>query len=464
MAYGKDESQLNRVVPYGGNMSQRARHYTNSRKQASESRRGGGAPYWKNVLKCPTTHSRLIRLIPGQYAQDVSYDDETVVHEVFEYYMFKEHYHGTSGRGGICSAGPLFRNKDKSEPCEGCTMFWEDIRERRAKKARGDKSKGPNRMSLRDQYVFTVWDYGLWLNVPRTDQNGNIITGQNGTPYYDWQMAPPGDPRVNQLEHKYGNLVAWPMGETYKDTLLQYNDRTVRNDCSTCGTMGGIRCVMKICGNPNCEHPVYDPADTTMSPEQREKLENEPYTCPVCGQTNFINEMIECQTCLQNGWEPRRATIFDIDLEVTAVGTKGQQTVLQILQRSNPRPIQIADPELLKTVAALDLAKQFSPTPVEKQRELWGISSHGGQVQQPGQGQAPSMPSMMGQGMQQQPMNQQPQMGMQQQTQMGPQGQGYQTQHQQPMQQQQPQQPAMPQMGTGVYMPGLAGGNFGGQQ
>ena len=118
--------------------------------------------------------------------------------------------------------------------------------------------------------------------------------------------------------------------------------------------------------------------------------------------------MIECKTCLQKGWTPRRATIFDIDLEVTAVGTKGQQTVLQILQRSNPRPIQISDPELLKTVAALDLAKQFTPTPIARQCEVWGIPYRSTPEQTPpahtmmgGQPVLPQQPAMptMGQGL-----------------------------------------------------------------
>ena len=220
------------------------------------------------------------------------------------------------------------------------------------------------------------------------------------------------------------------MGETYKDTLLHYNDHTVCNDCAACGSQGTIHCVEKICGNPACEHPVYDPNNTTMTPEQVEKIENEPYTCPVCGQTNFINELIECQKCLANGWEPRRASIFDIDLEITAVGTKGQQTVLQILNRSTPRPIQIQDPELLKTVQPLDLAKKFCPTPVEKQREMWGIKAPAPNVQQPLGAAAP--PAQAGP----------PQVP------------------QQPM-----QQPQMPTMGVSMPgLPGMGGGNFGGQR
>lgn len=405
MAYGKDTSQLNRIVPYGGSLSQRAHNYTNTRKQASETRRGGGGgavPYWKDTLKLSTSHSRILRLIPGQYEQNYSEDDATIISSVFEYFIFREHYHGGVSKGAICSAGPLFRNKSKTEPCEGCTMFWEDMKERKAKKARGDKSMGPNRMSMTEKYVFTVWDYGLWLRVPQTDASGNVRMGQQGTPYYDWVAAASNDPRVSQLEHTWGRLLAWPVGETYKDTLLSYNDETIQKDCATCGSQGSIKCVSKICGNPDCGFEIFDPNNTTLNPEQIEKMMSSKYTCPVCGQSNFIDEMIECQTCLQNGLEPRRASIFDVDLEVKSVAAgKGAQTILQILNRSTPRQIQVADPEVLKTIVPMDLARKFSPTPVEKQRELWGIVAPIPGVQspvapgQPAQSQlAPAMPAM----------------------------------------------------------------------
>lgn len=376
MAYGKDESQLSRISGYGGSLGQRTRHMDAAKKRAASRRGGGGgAPYWKGVLKIPTDHSRIVRLIPGQYKQQISIDDETITEEVFEFYMYREHYHGASGRGAICSAGPLYRNRKKSEPCEGCTLFWEDVRERRDKKKRGDKSRGPNRISMSDKYAFTVWDYGLWLQVPDMDRDGNIRTNDQGEPYTSWVMAQPGDPRANQYPWKQGHLLPWPISYTYKETLIDYNDKVVRKDCRTCGTQGSIKSVLKICGNPNCQHPVFDPNDTTLSPEEQQRYENEPYTCPVCHETNFIDEMIECPVCYQHGWEPARASIFDIDLELSATGQPGEKkTVLQILQRSNPRPIQVDDPELLKTIKPLDLVKRFAPTPVEKQRELWDIT------------------------------------------------------------------------------------------
>ena len=439
MAYGKDEGQLNRVVPFGGSLNQRARHLMQSKENASQNRSRGGAPYWASTFKCPTNHSRILRLIPGQYEEQYSDDDQTVSTIIVEYYSFREHYHGALNRGAICSAGPLFKNKQLAEDCEGCTMYWEDWNVRKQKKAQGDKSRGPNRMSMRDQHVFTVWDYGLWLKIPRVDNQGNIKTNQQNQPYYDWVMAQTGDPRVNQFESKFGHLIPWPMGKTYLDTLLSYND-TVQKDCATCGAQASIQCVSKICGNPTCEYELLDPRTTTLSPEQLDSINMKPQTCPACGQTTFVNDMIECPHCLSKGWQPRRASIFDVDLEVKAVASgNGNQTLLQILNRSNPRDIQVQDPEIRKLIVPLDLPKKFASTPVQKQREIWGIAAPNPMN---------NIGGAMGQTVQQNTISQT----------QAPQGQ---VSYQPP---QQPQMPAMtpPQM----TMPGFQGqgGNFGGQQ
>jgi hypothetical protein len=449
-AYGKDTSQLNKVTPYGGSMSQRARHYAKQREHAASKRRGGGAPYWKDTFKCPTTMSRIIRLIPGQYEQEYSPDDDNIVKGVFEYVIFREHYHGATSRGAICSAGPLFKNKHKAEECPGCEMYWEDVRARQEKKRRGDKSKGPNRISLREQYVFSVWDYGLYIKLPRTDQHGNVVTGSQGTPFYDWVMADSNDPRQHQHEHKFGMLLAWPVGETYRDTLFSYNDETIQKDCSRCSAQGTVRTVSKICGNPNCEFEVYDPMNTTMNPEQIDKILSEPYNCPVCGVSSFIKDFAECSQC---GMDAPRATIFDVDLQVKAVGTKGQQTVLQILARSEPRPIQVSDPEILKGIGPLDLIKKFQPTPPGKQRELWNLPAPQPQAQPQGPVHTGPPP------VQQQP---QPQMGA---PQPPPMQQQQQQQQQQPVAPPASGSPPTPTMNTSLNMPGIPGfGNPGGQQ
>ncbi len=362
MSFGKNPEQLNRVVPYGGNLSQRARHLSQAKQQSRSS--GGAAPYWVETFKVPTDHARFGRLIPGQYIQEVSFDGQTVEKIPYEYVMFKEHFMGGHvNRGGICSSGPLFSNRQLRQPCRGCDIFWEDVEVRKAKKAAGDKTKGPNRISTRDMFAFTWWDYGIWYHTPRRDGNGQPVLDQSNNPRFDWVMGQENDPRYHGCEMKYGHLIAWPMGDTYKETLLSANDY-IMQDCSNCGGRGVIQFVSKNCGG--CGSVVYD-ASTSMTPEQRTSIDNNPYQCQ-CGFNGFLTETINCAQC-GNG---RRASIFDVDLQITSVGSKGQQTFLQILNRSEPRPVQVQDPSVLAAIQPLDLIKKFSPTPINKQIEWWG--------------------------------------------------------------------------------------------
>lgn len=361
-SFGKDTSQLVGVEPYGGNLSQRTNAIRNAKK---ESRSGGGSrPYWSGALKIPEDHSRVLRFIPGQHKQMYSEDGTTAPHEVqLEYIMFREHYHGGVRKGGICSAGPLFKNREQRDPCRGCELFWEDVGENRNRK----KSERVKRMSMRDMYAFTVWDYGLWVKV--------TSRGNDGKEYYDWEPAPMGDPRAQTMEHKYGNLVHFSMGQTYFDTIFDYNDKTIQHDCATCGSHGSIRSTLKMCGNPQCQAVIVDLTTTTLTPEQLKQFNERPYNCPRCGSVGFAAELIECDNCAANGWTPRRASFFDVDLEVSATGSKGNQTYLQILNRWGPQAIQVQDPEVLQKIKPLSLEKIYSPTPMDRQVQIWGSST-----------------------------------------------------------------------------------------
>lgn len=368
--YGKNPNNLKRVTGYGGSVSQRAKHRSNKRKAG----RGGGGvgPYWKDNFRPPEDFGRVIRIIPGEYAQLVSDDGrEDPYEDTLEYVVVREHYHGGKKRGILCSGGPRYMSKDHREECEGCNMFWEDYDIRRQT---GDKQK-PRRVSMSEKYVFTVWDYGLYLKLPRTDAHGNVIKGNQGTPYYDWVTAPDNDPRQHQVEHKFGHLCAWPMSRSYFDYLMSYNEMTIRNDCGTCGAQKSIELMAKICSNPKCGVMLYDPSDSTLSPEQVKRFDEEPITCHACGHTDFAQDLVTCAVCEEQGLEPRRASIFDIDLEIVAVPSgDGKQKNLSILSRSEPRPINVQDPDILAKIQPLDLLRQFAPTPVEKQREVFGIS------------------------------------------------------------------------------------------
>lgn len=391
MAFGKDSTHLQNIPAYGGNFIQKAK--TQARKPERTVK--GSAFYWRDTYK-PQEHSTdIIRLIPGEYRVAVTHDGETVVEEVLPYFPFREHHSGK--RGVICAGGSLWTNKSKAAPCPACDIFWEDVRERQAKRARGDTTKGPNRMSCRDQFAFNVWDYALYFEVPDVDHNGQFrMNSKTNQPYTSWEKGNPSDPKYAGKPYKQGHLMAWPMAQTYKDTLIEWAKK-IGQCCRSCGGMNTISTVMKICGNPQCGQFIYDPNNCTLSAEQREQIDYYPHTCPHCHQTNYVQEALQCSACQA----PVRATIFDVDLQVQRMGTSGQQTFLQIFAFSEPRPIQVQDPEVLKNIKPLDLPKKFAPTQPETQMHVLGMNAaapsmaahHPPAVQMPSMG-GPNMPQM----------------------------------------------------------------------
>jgi len=243
---------------------------------------------------------------------------------------------------------------------------------------------------MTDKFAWGLFDYGIWYQKPRFDNEGNAVVSQKtGKQYYDWEMANPNDPSYAQYVHKQGHLLPWPMGKTHKEYLLDYHKKTIQNDCAGCGSQGTIRSVSRHCGNPNCEALIYEASNTTITPEVREKIDLEPFTCSVCGETHYTTELIECAGCASKGTTPVRATIFDVDLEVSASKTPdGSQTNLIVLNRSAPRPIQIADPELLARVQKpMDLLSKFAATPVEEQDKMWPFRDAPPPMQTPNVGQ-----------------------------------------------------------------------------
>jgi hypothetical protein len=356
MSFGKNSDNLKR------SFQQQAR--TQARRTTGGS---GGAPYWKGAFAPSDYAPGVIRLIPGDYPQALTRDKETIVTESLTYVQYREHHNGN--RGCICSGGPLWAVKGKNDECPSCTVYWEDVNERKAKKARGDTTKGPNRMSCRDMYVFNVWDYNLYFEMPETDRSGNPrMNNKTGAPFTHWVSGDQNDPRFQGRPWKQGNLMPWPMGSTYKDTLVNYADQ-VGQSCTSCGGRDTIRCIMKICGNPACGQYIYDPQNNTLTAEQRKAIDDFPYKCPHCGQETWVDEVIECSGC-QN---PTRASIFDVDLQVQRMGTKGQLTFLQIFNHSEPRPIQV-DAETLKTIVPLDLLKKYQPHDPATQRKIMKLA------------------------------------------------------------------------------------------
>jgi len=375
MSFGKDQSQLATIPAFGGNYIQRAK--TSARRPQFGGGGGGGTFFWKGNYRPPMHTPEMVRLIAGEYPQEVTHDGVTIVTEVHPYIRVREHTtkQGKVTKSSICSSGPLwasgFTNQYTGQPCNCCPVWFEDYQIRKQKKSQGDNTKGPYRMGMRDMFAFNVWDYGYYFEIPDMDANGQMrMNNQTNQPYTSWVKGNPNDPRMQGRPWRQGMLLPWYMGKTHWQTLINYDANVVGSRCKTCGTFGSIVCVMKICGNPECGQYIYDPNSTTLSEEQREKIDFYPYVCPKCGKEAYVDEVIEC---LSPGCgKPERARIWDVDLLVQRMKSgDGQQTILQPLNHSEPRPISVPDPSAIKP---LDLLKKFKPTSLEMQLKIHNLA------------------------------------------------------------------------------------------
>lgn len=367
MSFGKDQSHLTSIPVYGGSTTQRAANAGRKKKRSYGSKR----PYWADTFRPPETGSASIRIIPGEY-KITKVDDKQLIEEVLPWYEFVEHYSGTHRRGGICSGGPWFFDKSKRTPCHGC--------DKRESEPRNKKT-----MSRSDKFAFTVIDMGLFHQVPQIDrQTHQVRKNQQGEPYLEWvKCTGRGCQNCHHaIQNRYGYIQPWTMSKVHFNSLNAYGDG-IGHCCVTCRGRNTIHSQAWFCGNQQCQSLIFDMNTTTASDEQIREVVNQPFTCPACHQTNYAVESISCTNCAQYGWTPVRATIFDVDLQVAAPRTgENNSTNLQIVGMSDPKPLDPQFEDLLKFKPNLE--NRFSPTPLDKQAEMWQMTGAGQQA--PSQG------------------------------------------------------------------------------
>lgn len=365
--------------------------------------------HWKGTYKLPVSPGPpdIGRLIAGSYHQQWLDDDNNLQEGDLPFVMYKEH-HGGKGRGScICAAGVYFSVREKRLPCPSCDVFWQDYAIRNMKKANGDKTPGPERIGVRNYFAFNWYDYGMYYQVPEVDRRtGQVrVSKKTGQPYVEWVKGAPGDPRFHGYAFKWGHLLPWCVPSSYKDELDTYT-KMIANGCVSCGSRDSIVTITRNCGNPACRAVIYD-ASSTLTPEQKALIDYNPFQCSSCGQKMFTVEQIQCRNCQS----PKRASIFDVDLQVMRSSSQKGTAHLHIVNYSEPRVIQIP-PEAAAQLQPLDLLTKFSPTPPDEQNRIMGLGAMQQNLAQPGymgmqaqygvQGMQP--PPMMG--MQQQPMQQ----------------------------------------------------------
>lgn len=372
MAFGKDDTQLSNIPVYGSSGS-----FTQTGHTSSVARRGRSKmPYWRNTLELSEDPQRpdRIRLIPADYKQHVTDPGTGQLVEMSRPFVeFREHFHASSNRGAICSAGPRFLDKQNRDPCRGCDIWEEDKAERDAKKARGDETKGPNRISRMDKFAFTALDYAYYFEMPQTDnRTGQFrMNPKTNQPYMEWVKAfNPQDPVFTGRKWREGSTRPWIMPKTQKDKLVDRNI-IIGNQCLACG-QPGMYSRGWYCGNPQCRQLIFDPNNTTLSLDEQKTKSRELYTCPHCSTRSHPVEVVQCLHC---GGD-KRAQIFDVDLYVYLAPTgNGKQKSLEIVTHSAPGPVVLQDPESMKWVKPLKLIERFAPTALEEQAKLWNITT-----------------------------------------------------------------------------------------
>lgn len=360
MAYGKgavpESVMRNR---FGGSFSQRAANAT-MRQPGGK----GGRAYWADVYKPHKIVPSNVRLVPVECTNLRLDNDKNEFTTKDPWKEFYEHFHGHYRTSGICSSGaaPFVKGPHK-RPCYGCDEYW-------------SKPKKQKTISLTPKYAFAALVMEWFHKVPQLDEYGMPRVGSQGQPYTRWERClGQGCPHCrNSLENVYGRVQPWPMSTGHFETL---NEHAERAGCLTCGGSRAadgrpiISTAAWKCGNPNCQQPIFDMYNLTVTIEEMKKVVSQPYRCPYCQQVTFPEEVPYCANCSPAGQMPVRATIFDVDILVRAPETgEGSKTRLDIVASSDPRPINPQFAELLEKYTP-DLDKIFVPTPLEEQAKLW---------------------------------------------------------------------------------------------
>lgn len=431
--YGKDPNALAGMPTCGASLTQQL---TTSGAQAPRTPYNN---YWADSYRPPEHSPDIIRLIPGSYLQQEIGADGLSVDVTTPFIRYTEHHNGHAGC--ICSAGVHANSKDKALPCPSCAIFWEDRAIQNVKKANGDRQRGPTRMSRTEKFAFNVWDYGLYYYTPQVSKKTGLpYKNSKGEQQFTWEKGVLNDPLRMGQAFKYGHLLPWPMGKTFKDTLNTYA-KLVSNSCKSCGGRDTIVTMAKYCGNPEvgpdgtlaCGTMVYDAQNTTLTPEQRAQIDYQRHTCTRCGYTGFVVEQISCKNCSNAS----RASLFDVDLQVLRIVPPGAQQedniygskrggvpFLQIINWSEPRQLQ-APAEVIATIQPLDLLKKYAPTLPDRQNQVMNITGMQQKLAQPPVSTTPmtsTMPVVAPPGMQwgQQPVQQMQPMPQPQAMQAGP--------------------------------------------
>lgn len=369
MAFGKDKDVLKSV----GNFRQQGNFASPPRKKG----KGGGGAFYSDRFKPSTVDPDHIRFVAGAYTLQrvfeiegatladvepgtiarLSADGGTLLVQrssVTPFFCHTEHFDGRMNLGCNCSAGPFGNYRDFRQPCLGCDIFWESM------------GKKGDRMSRRDMFDFSVFNYATFHKAPQVDNEGKVRTSPTtGKPYFEWTQCQGRNCNGCRagLESKKGHMQYYSVGWGHYATLKEYS-KIIGNSCNRCGGRNCIQSLAWLCRG--CKDAVIDMASTTLTDPEIDKMTENPADCPLCGHRDYLDEYIECQGCIPRGLQPDRATLFDVDIDIKRVisNEDSNNNSLLITGYSDPRPV---DPQFAEAAKPMDLVKIYTPTSLEDQ-------------------------------------------------------------------------------------------------
>lgn len=390
MAFGKDTSILNKIASKGtygggGSFGQRVNAAQQSRGGGGVGKRRGPPPFITQFRPTLGTVPDTIRVLLGNYANEVynrnlDVDDHPSAGFSLRedpFLIMADHYHAGLRRGGICSGGEAWFNPKRARPCAGCEINRED-RARRRDEGTEDDENEERLINRSRKFVFSIFDFGRYHEVPAMMDGVERINQRTGKPYTNWEKCG----RVGCLHcrerrlTKEGHLTHWPLNNTQMRIVMHAHGVANRH-CKLCRATNSIQSRSWMC--PGCQNDIIDVATTEMSAEDVDKLALEAYSCG-CGFNGFLVETVACSSCLEEGFaadapggmegtpQNMRATLFDVNIDVSLVpGPEGSNN--KVLQVSNvSAPVEIPE-QFVKLAKPMDLYNLYQPDEYKTQCE-----------------------------------------------------------------------------------------------
>jgi hypothetical protein len=322
--------------------------------EASRNFRGAARPQIPRFYPAPG-RTTAFRLLPGDYEMQTveQMNGELVLVTTREPFLrYTRHFDLLHRQSAQCSAGPYARYRDLRQPCDGCDLHWATLEGGKPGHSRS------SRMTRTTQSAFSALHLAYYHAGGRSQGRG--LTECSGP---DCPACRAGVPATQGL---LGVLdLGW-----WDFQALRAANVDVGRACLSCGgaTIETLAWVCEHCGDA-----AVDLRDGSPKIAKRKDLLEEPFPC-ACGTTAMLQEIIACTACTPAGREPRRASLFDVDVEVTAETEAAGNTRLRVVGWTAPRAIS---PALLPLCIPLDLPAEFAPTPYEAQCALFRMPRAG---------------------------------------------------------------------------------------